>query len=183
MSVTCCSCFVATMRQRGLFGPGRTTGLRRRNSSHAGGAPYNAANRNAFPSYSSRLPNLASQMRTALASMASNTASSSPGEREMTRSTSDDAVCCSTASTRCSHAFASARVRASSFFSNSRACDASFFSSSVRGSRSRPTRVLAFVPLERSLRPCVRLFAPLRDKVTSLARRSTQAPHAPAPTA
>src|SRR5262245_38780394 len=114
-------------------------------------------------------------MRVALSRMASNTGSSWPGELEMTLSTSDDAVCCSTASTRCSRAFASSRVRASSFFSKSRACDASFFSSSVRGSRTRPTRVLAFVPLERSLRLCVRLFAPLRDKVTPAERRSTAA--------
>jgi len=32
------------------------------------------------------------------------------------------------------------------------------------------TRALAFVPVERSLRPRVRLFAPLRDKVTSSAQ-------------
>ena len=44
------------------------------------------------------MPNLASQMRTAFASMAWNTGSSSPGELLMTRSTSDDAVCCSSAS-------------------------------------------------------------------------------------
>jgi hypothetical protein len=36
----------------------------------------------------------------------------------------------------------------------------------------RPTRVLVFVPVERSLRGG-RLFAPLRDKVTSSASRST----------
>src|SRR5258708_5285416 len=34
-----------------------------------------------------------------------------------------------------------------------------------RGWRARPTRVFAFVPVKRSLRPCVRLFAPLRDKI------------------
>src|SRR5262249_37852715 len=32
------------------------------------------------------------------------------------------------------------------------------------------TRALAFVPIERSLRPRVGLFAPLRDKVTSSAQ-------------
>jgi hypothetical protein len=34
-------------------------------------------------------------------------------------------------------------------------------------------RVFAFAPVDRSLRP-VWLFAPLRDKVTSAARRTTQ---------
>jgi hypothetical protein len=46
------------------------------------------------------LPNVALQMRTALSSMASNTGSSSAGELEMTRSTSDVAVCCSRDSLR-----------------------------------------------------------------------------------
>ena len=41
------------------------------------------------------LPNLASQMRTAFASMVSKTGSNSPGEFEMTCSTSEVAVCCS----------------------------------------------------------------------------------------
>jgi hypothetical protein len=49
---------------------------------------------------------------------------------------------------------------------------ASFCSNSAWDSRLPPTRVLAFVPPERSLRPCVWLFAPLRDKFTSAARRS-----------
>ena len=40
----------------------------------------------------------------------------------------------------------------------------SIFACAACGSRMRPTRVLAFVPVERSLRPCVRLFAPLRDR-------------------
>ena len=104
-----------------------------------------------------RVPNLASQMRIAFSSMAWNTGSSSPGELEMTRSTSEVAVCCSSASASCFPRFGElAGVRASSFFSRS-----------ALGTRaSRPTRVLAFVPLERSLRPPVRLFAPLRDKVT-----------------
>ena len=52
----------------------------------------------------------------------------------------------------------------SSFFSNSRACASSFFSTSMRGSRTRPTRVLAFVPVERGLRPCVR-FSRLCEKI------------------
>ena len=46
------------------------------------------------------MPNLASQMRTAFASMVANTGSRSPGELLMTRSTSDVAVCCSRASPR-----------------------------------------------------------------------------------
>src|SRR5262249_44252971 len=70
----------------------------------------------------------------------------------MTRSTSEVAVCCSSAS-------ASSRLYASS------CC-----SSSARGSRTRPPRALGFVPVERSLRPRVGLFAPLRDKVTSSAQ-------------
>src|SRR5215831_17262391 len=95
------------------------------------------------------MPNLASQIRIALANMLCNTGSNSPREKLMTLSTSDVAVCCSRAS-------ASSRVRASSCFFNSM-------------SELGPllTRALAFVPVERSLRPRVGLFAPLRDKVTS----------------
>src|SRR5262249_41946923 len=98
-------------------------------------------------------------MRTALASMASNTGSSSPGELEMTRNTSEVAVCCSSASARSSRASASSRVRASSCFFNS-----------ISELGPLLTRALAFVPVERSLRPRVGLFAPLRDKVTSSAQ-------------
>ena len=47
-----------------------------------------------------RLPTLASQMRVAFSSIALNTGSSSPGELEMTRKTSDVAVCCSKDSVR-----------------------------------------------------------------------------------
>src|SRR5262249_43773269 len=91
--------------------------------------------------------------------MAWNTGSRSPGELEMTRNTSEVAVCCSSASERWSRASASSRVRASSCFFNSM-------------SELGPllTRALAFVPVERSLRPRVELFAPLRDKVTSSAQ-------------
>src|SRR5262249_5252698 len=80
----------------------------------------------------------------------------------MTRSTSDVAVCCSRASLR-------SRVRASSLVSSSRACALRFSSSSARGSRIRPRRVAAFVLVERTLRPRVRLLAPLGDKVTWIA--------------
>src|SRR5262249_19217111 len=56
-------------------------------------------------------------------------------------------------------ASASSRVRASSCFFNS-----------ISELGPLLTRALAFVPVERSLRPRVGLFAPLRDKVTSSAR-------------
>ena len=46
------------------------------------------------------LPNLASQMRTAFSSMAANTGCKITGELQMTWSTSDVAVCCSSASVR-----------------------------------------------------------------------------------
>jgi hypothetical protein len=72
------------------------------------------------------------------------------GELLMSLRISEVAVCCSSAS-------------------------ASFFSSSEVDARLRPARVLAFVPVERSLRPTVRLFAPLRDKVTPTARQWTRA--------
>src|SRR5262245_3733913 len=91
-------------------------------------------------------------MRTAFASIAWKTADSSPGELEMTRRTSEAAVCCSRAS-------ASSWVRASSCFFNS-----------ISEFGPLLTRALAFVPVERSLRPRVGLFAPLRDKVTSSAQ-------------
>jgi hypothetical protein len=51
------------------------------------------------------VPNFASQMRVAFSSTERNTVSNSPGELEITRSTSEVAVCCSRAS-------ASSRVRA-----------------------------------------------------------------------
>ena len=64
-----------------------------------------AAIREDVPVVAATLPNLASQMRVAFASMAWNTGSSSPGELLMTCSTSEVAVCCSSASE-------SSRVRA-----------------------------------------------------------------------
>src|SRR5262244_956578 len=84
--------------------------------------------------------------------MASKTGCSSPGELEMTRRTSEAAVCCSRAS-------ASSRVRASSCFFNS-----------ISELGSSLTCAPAFVPVERSFPPRVGLFAPLRDKVTSSAQ-------------
>jgi hypothetical protein len=76
--------------------------------------------------------------------------------------TSEVAVCRSSAS-------ASSRSRVASFSSSSRT-PAFSSSSSARGSRMRLTRVLAFVVFERRSVMCLRLFAPLRDKVTSSAR-------------
>src|SRR5262249_23109808 len=99
---------------------------------------------------------LASQRRVAFASMASKTGCNSPGELPMTPSTSEVAVCCSNASERCPRASASSRVRASSCFFNS-----------ISELGPLLTCALAFVPVERSLRPRVGLFAPLRDKITS----------------
>src|SRR5262245_40304589 len=93
--------------------------------------------------------------------MVSNTCSSLPGELEMMRSTSEVAVCCSSAS-------ASSRVRPSSCFFNS-----------ISELGSSLTCALAFVPVERSLRPRVGLFAPLRDKVTSSAQSLAPPPGRP----
>jgi len=89
----------------------------------------------------------------------------------MTCSTSEVADCCSSDSARLTRASARSRLQASSCCSKS-AC----------GSRLRPTLVLAFVAVERSLRSRVPVFTPFRDKVTSAARRSTQtSPRPPAP--
>src|SRR6516165_6117620 len=118
----------------------------------SGGTLYAATRRSRSPSQRNSEPNFASQTWTALASIAWKTGSSSVGELLMTCSTSDVARCCSRAS-------ASSRVRASSCFFNS-----------ISELGPLLTRALAFVPVERSLRPRVGLFAPLRDKVTSSAR-------------
>src|SRR5215510_9334557 len=84
-------------KQSALLG-GWITGSRRRNSAYAGGALCSATVRNVSPPRKNIVPNLASQMRTAFSSMALNTGSSWPGERLMTCSTSEVAVCCSRAS-------------------------------------------------------------------------------------
>jgi hypothetical protein len=143
-------------RSRALPASGRNRPRCPKNSANAGGALSIAAIRNAFPSYSTRLPNLAWQIRTAFSSMALNTGSSSPGELLMTCSTSEVAICCSSASL--------------SFFSRSRARALSFFIRAVWGSFDKATCVLAFVPVERRPVMRVRLFAPLRAKITSLAQ-------------
>src|SRR5215467_6394604 len=118
----------------------------------SGGILYPATRRSRSPSQRNSEPNFASQTWTALASIAWKTGSSSVGELLMTCSTSDVARCCSRASV-------SSRVRASSCFFNS-----------ISELGPLLTRALAFVPVERSLRPRVGLFAPLRDKVTSSTR-------------
>ena len=68
------------------------------NSTSAEAVPTPATRWNALSWKRSNVPNLASQMRTAFSSMAWNTGSNSPGELEMTLSTSEVAVCCSSAS-------------------------------------------------------------------------------------
>src|SRR5262249_33421130 len=86
----------------------------------------------------------------------------------MTRSPSEVAVCCSSASERCPRASASSRVRASSCFFNS-----------ISELGPSLTYAAAFAPVERSLRPRVGLFAPLRDKVTSSAQPLVPPPGRP----
>ena len=80
----------------------------------------------------------------ALVRIASKTGLRSPGEPVIVRSTSEVAVCCSSASERCPRTSASSRVRASSCFFNS-----------LSGLGLLLTRAFAFVPVERSLRPRV----------------------------
>jgi hypothetical protein len=151
--------FVNATRPRPDAGAGRITDSRRRSSASPGGAPCSAATRyRRSPSHKNSMPNLASQMRVALSSIARNTGSRSKGKLEMTRSTANAAVCCSRASASSSRASASSWVRVSSFFS-----------SSARDSCPRLTRVIAFVLVERTLRPRVRLFACLGDKVPWIA--------------
>jgi len=74
-----------------------------------------------------------------------------PGELEMTRSTSEVAVCCFCAS------------------ASSRLHDLSSCSRAAPDLGIRSQRSLAFVPVERAVRRRVRRFAPLRDKVTWIA--------------
>ena len=113
MSATCTACLVAASGRAPSSGRGgiRSTPAqpRRMRAERCAGQPT----RKASPSHRYSVPNLASQMRTAFASMAWNTGSSSPGELEMTCSTSEVAVCCSSASRELS--FPNSRARASSF--------------------------------------------------------------------
>src|SRR5215472_7765087 len=157
------------LRPTPLVGPRRNSGSRFVCSSSAAGALYLATTLRSAPSHKPSAADSASQRRVAFSSMAWNTGSSSPGELEMTRNTSEVAVCCSSASARCSRASTSSCL----YFST--CC-----SRSARGLRIRSTRALAFVPVERSLRPRVGLFAPLRDKVTSSAQSLVPLPVGPA---
>src|SRR5215467_12375405 len=109
------TCFVETARPRAVSGGGRRSSSRLRALAYAGGALCNATARNASPSQSQSVPNLASQSRVAFASIAWNTGSSSPGELEMARNTSEVAVCCSRISD-------SSRVRACSSSDSCRFC-------------------------------------------------------------
>src|SRR5262249_49243041 len=104
-------------------------------------------------------PNPPPQSSTKLRMIVSNTGCTSAGTLEITFNISAVAVCCSNASERCPRASASSRVRASSCFFNS-----------ISELGPLLTCGLAFVPVERSLRPRVGLFASLRDKVTSSAQ-------------
>ncbi len=94
MSSIWTTCFVEAARPRAVSGGGRRRSSRLRASAYAGGALCNATARNASPSRSQSVPNLASQIRVAFSSIAWNTGSSSPGELEITLSTSEVAVCC-----------------------------------------------------------------------------------------
>src|SRR5262245_55604236 len=140
------------LRPTPLVGPRRNSGSRFVCSSSAAGALYLATTLRSAPSHKPSAADSASQRRVAFSSMAWNTGSSSPGDLEITPNTPEVAVCCSRAS-------ASSRVRASSCLFNS-----------ISELGSSLTCPLAFVPVERSLRPRVGLFAPLRDKVTSSAQ-------------
>src|SRR6516165_7650610 len=68
MSEMWTTCFVLSTRLRTVLGPGRC-GPRCQNSANAGGALCSAAARKASPSRRYKVPNLASQMRTAFSSM------------------------------------------------------------------------------------------------------------------
>ena len=73
------------------------TAVRGADAPDSGGCSV-GGNAEALPSRSDITPNLAPQSCIAFASIASNTGSSSPEEIEMTCSTADVAVCCSSAS-------------------------------------------------------------------------------------
>src|SRR5262245_21513392 len=139
MSAIWAARFVMATRPRAESGGGRTRESLWRASAYAGGAPCSATTRNASPSRRQSVPNLASQRRTPFSRIALNTGLSSPDELLMTWSTCAVAAFCSSAS-------------------------ASFFCRSDVEARLPATRALAFVRVERSLRPRVGLFAPLRDK-------------------
>ena len=116
---------------------------------HCRDGPCLATDLSTSPSTRMISASVTSSNRAALSAIACSAISVSAAELAIARSTSAVASCRTMAS-------ASSRSRASSCL----------FSSATE-IRAGVARVLAFVPGERSLRPCVRLFAPLRDKVTS----------------
>src|SRR5262249_7588641 len=120
--------------------------------------PAAPTTRRTSPSMRLKLTPAASNIRAAVSAIVLSARLLSSGVPAMTRSTSEVAVCCSSASERGSRASARSRLQFSSCCSRS-AC----------GLRIRPTPDLAFVPPERSLRPRTGLFAPLRAKITSSA--------------
>ena len=154
MSAICATFLVRAALPRVLSGRGWMTDARA--SANAAGALCIATARNPSPSQRYNVPNLASHIRTACASIASNTGSSSPGDPLMTWRTSEVAVCCANASARCVRASASSRSRASS-------CPLSSVT------EVRWARIFAFVPGER-IRLGRWLFVRLRDKITPSAR-------------
>src|SRR3974390_3089372 len=83
-----------------LPGCGRIKGSRQRASANAGGGLCIAVVRKESPSQRKRVPNFAAHSRVANSTRVSNTGCSSPPELEMTFSTSEVAVCCSSASSR-----------------------------------------------------------------------------------
>src|SRR6516165_5572197 len=95
MSKICCTCPVAATRASGCLSTTRNCGLSRRNSAYAAGTPCIAATGNVPSLYRLSVPKFASQRRVAFASILSNTGVSSLGELDITRRTSDVAVCCS----------------------------------------------------------------------------------------
>ena len=130
MSAVWAGFLVAATRPMVVPGFTRVTGSRRRASANAGGAPCRATYRNASPSVRNSVPNFASQMRTAFASRASNTGFNSPGELEITLSTSEVAICCSRDSERSSVRWRSS-LSSRVFSMAMTACAAKFCTSSI----------------------------------------------------
>ena len=130
-----------------------------RYSASSGEAPTQTVERNDAIHMKCNMPNLASQMRVASLQHGLENSSNSPDEREMICSTSRGR---GLLLQRLGKVLPRVREFAPVFFE--------LLFQMGRGLRVRPTGVLAFVPVERSLRPPVRLFAPLRDKVTSSAQ-------------
>ena len=146
------TCFVCDdVTGLGLRGAARTRPARAAGSRRApGGAATRPPEVAVVPSQRNMVPNLASQMRTAFASMALKTGSSSPGELVMTRSTS-----------RRRRLLLQRLGKVRPGPRRARGCALQAFFQLGAALRSRPTRVLAFVPVERSLRPLRSALRPL----------------------